>query len=103
MRHGEALLEFVFGLVWAIVLVPIAAGVKGLTGSQWLLLLPTIPLLGFFLGWLTGQYRRLDVIGAQRHAWRTLPQRQAWYKRIRLLSGWLFLQTLAVFVVFALV
>ena len=103
MRPGAGLLEYVFGLVWAIVLVPIAAGIKGLSGSQWLLLIPTIPLLGFFLGWLTVQYRRLDVIGAQRHAWRTVHQRQAWFKRIRLLSTWLFLQTLAVFVVFAAV
>ena len=103
MRQGEGLLEYVFGLVWAIVLVPIAAGIKGLSGSQWLLLIPTIPLLGFFLGWLTVQYRRLDVIGAQRHAWRTVHQRQSGFKRIRLLSTWLFLQTLAVFIVFAAV
>jgi hypothetical protein len=103
MRRGDSFLEYVFGLVWAMVLVPIAAGIKGLTGSQWLLVVPTIPLLGFFLGWLTGQYRRLDVIGAQRHSWRTVHQRQSWYKRIRLLSSWLFIQTLFVFVVFTIV
>jgi len=99
MLRGDSFLEYVFGLVWAMVLVPIAAGIKGLTGSQWLLLVPTIPLLGFFLAWLTGQYRRLDVIGAQRHAWRTLRQRQAWYKRIRLLATWLFIQTVVVFLI----
>jgi hypothetical protein len=99
MRRGEGFLGYVFGLVWAMVLVPIAAGIKGLSGSQWLLLVPTILLLGFFLGWLTDQYRRLDVVGAQRHAWRTLSQRQAWYKRIRLLSAWLFFQTVLVFAI----
>src|SRR5438094_6590352 len=95
--------DFVFGLAWAMVLVPVAAGIKGLEGSQWLLLAPTIPVLGFFLGWLIQQYRRLDVVGTQRHSWLTVRQRQSWYKRLRLLAAGLFVQTLVVFLVIAMI
>ena len=100
-RHSY--LDYAFGLVWAMVITQIAAGVRGLQGSQWLLLLPTIPILGFFLGWLTVQYRRIDLAGAQRHAWQTVRQRQSWYKRVRFLAGWLFLQSVAGFLVLAAV
>jgi hypothetical protein len=100
---GHSFLEYAFGLAWALAITPIAAGLRGLHGSQWLLLVPTIPVLGFFLGWLTVQYRRMDIRGAQRQAWRTLRQRQSWYKRVRLLAGWLFVETVTVFLILAAV
>lgn len=99
LRQPPGYLDYAFGLVWAMIVTQIAAGVRGLHGSQWLLLVPTIPILGFFLGWLIVQYRRIDLIGAQRHAWRTVRQRQSWYKRVRFLAGWLFFQSVSGFLV----
>jgi len=104
MRQERSVyIDYVLGLVWSMLLVPIVAGLHGFSGMSWLLVVPTIVALGFFLGWLISQYRRMDLVGAQRQAWRTVRQRQSWYKRIRLVGGWLFLQTAVVFTVWAFV
>jgi hypothetical protein len=94
-------LDYAFGLVWAMLLAPPAVAVHAAHRSSWLVLIPVVPVLGFFLGWLMVQYRHSDFIGTQKQSWLTVHQRQSWAKRVRLIAGWLWLETLAVFAITA--
>src|SRR3954452_19627655 len=90
-------LDYAFGLVWAMAILPPAIAINAAHRSSWLALLPLIPALGFFFGWCIVQYRRSDWMGAQKESWLTIHQRQSWHKRVRLIAAALFIETVGVF------
>src|SRR5438034_8078331 len=95
-------LDYAFGLVWAMAVALPAIALHASHRSSWLVLVPLIPALGFFLGWLLVQYRRSDWVGSQKHSWLTVHQRQGWHKRVRLIAAWLLAETIIVFAASAL-
>ncbi len=100
-EHGA--LDYAFGLLWAMAILPPAISIHATQRSSWLVLLPLVPALGFFFGWCIVQYRRSDWMGTQKQSWLTVHQKQSWHKRVRLIALVLFLETAAVFAISGLV
>jgi hypothetical protein len=95
----RGVLDYAFGLVWAMAVLPPAIAVHATHRSSWLVLVPLLPALGFFFGWCIVQYRRSDWMGTQKQSWLTVRQRQSWHKRVRLIAALLFVETMGVFAV----